>query len=213
MIDALKFCGLSSEHDVDAAVAAGATHIGLMRFPKSPRHLRIDRAAALARHAEGAARVVVVTVDATDGEIAQIVDEIAPDMIQLHGRETPERVRAIGKRWNVGVIKAIGIRTADDLAASEDYAEVVDALLYDAKPPEGADLPGGNGVGFDWSILRGHEPGVRWFLAGGLHAGNVAEAIQMSSARALDLSSGIEDAPGRKSAAKMAAVGDAAFRA
>ena len=209
MIDALKLCGLKTTHDVDAAVAAGATHVGLVRFPKSPRHLRIDEAAALARHAESAVRTVVVTVDAPDGEIEQIVDEIAPDMIQLHGHESPERAREVMERWSVGVIKAIGVRTADDLAKADDYLEIADALLFDAKPPEGADLPGGNGVGFDWSILKDHDPGLRWFLAGGIHAGNLTEAVERSGARALDLSSGVEDAPGVKSAAKIAAVGDA----
>ena len=205
----LKMCGLGTRDDVDAAVAAGASHVGLVRFPKSPRHLKMTEAAALARHAEGAARTVVVTVDATDGEIAQIVDEIAPDLIQLHGRESPERAAMVARRWNVGVVKALPVREADDLARAGDYADAVDWLLFDAKAPEGADLPGGNGEAFDWTLLRGFEPGVRWFLAGGLHAGNVAEAVKRSGARALDLSSGIEDAPGVKSAARMAAVGEA----
>ena len=209
MLDALKLCGLRTTHDVDAAIAAGATHVGLVRFPKSPRHLRMSDAAALARHAESAARTVVVTVDATNGEIEQIVDEIAPDMIQLHGSEPPERAREVANHWNVGVIKAIGVRSADDLAAAEDYVDCVDALLFDAKPPEGADLPGGNGIGFDWTILKDHEPGVRWFLAGGLNAENLAEAVGKSGARALDLSSGVEEAPGVKSGARIAAVGEA----
>ena len=206
----LKMCGLRTRDDVDAAVAAGASHVGLVRFPKSPRHLKMFEAAALARHAEGAARTVVVTVDATDGEIAQIVDEVAPDLIQLHGRESPERAVMVGRRWNVGVVKALPVREAADLARAGDYAEAVDWLLFDAKAPEGADLPGGNGEAFDWTLLRGFDPGVRWFLAGGLHAGNIAEAVEASGASALDLSSGIEDAPGVKSAARMAAVGTAA---
>ena len=207
MID-LKLCGLRTIADIDAAVGAGATHIGLVRFPPSPRHLRLDDAARLARHAESAVRVVVVTVNATDGEIDQIVEVVRPDMLQLHGKETPERCAALRERTGLGIIKALAIRDPDDLRAAEPYRGV-DAFLFDAKPPEGSRLPGGNGVSFDWTILRDHAPGAPWFLSGGLHAGNVAEAVRRSGARALDLSSGIEDAPGEKSAAKIAAVGEA----
>ena len=208
MID-LKLCGLRTEADIDAAVGAGATHIGLVRFPASPRHLPLTDAARLARHAESACRVVVVTVDATDGEIDQIAEEVRPDLIQLHGKEPPERAAAIRERTGLGVVKALAIRTADDLRAAEPYRGAVDAMLFDAKPPEGSVLPGGNGVSFDWTILRNFDPGMPWFLSGGLTADNIAEAVRQSSARALDLSSGIEDMPGEKSAAKIAAVGEA----
>ena len=205
MID-LKLCGLRDPAHIDAAVGAGATHIGLVRFARSPRHVSMDEAAALADHARGRAQVVVVTVNADDGEIDALIARVRPDMVQLHGAEAPERAAALRER--VPVIKAMAVRTRADLARADAYAPRVDALLLDARPPEGSDLPGGNGVGFDWSILRGFAPPVPWFLSGGLNADNVAEAIR-SGARALDLSSGIEDAPGVKSLARIRAVGEA----
>ena len=204
---ALKLCGLREPTHVDAAIAAGATHIGLVRFPRSPRHVSLDEAALLAERARGRAAVVVVTVDPTDAEVDALLQRVRPDVLQLHGRETPERARGI--RARVPVWKAIGARERVDLAAADGYD--VDALLIDAKAPKGSDLPGGNGVGFDWSVLSGFAPAVPWFLSGGLNAGNVARAAG-TGANGLDLSSGIEDAPGANSAAKIAAVG-AALRA
>ena len=204
----LKLCGLRESVHVDAAIRAGATHIGLVRFPRSPRHVSLDEGTALARQAGGRAKVVVVTVDATDDEIARIVDWIAPDMIQLHGRETPERVADVRRSTGLPVIKASAIRDADDLTRSMAYATVADALLLDARPPEGSNLPGGNGVGFDWRLLEGFAPDVPWFLSGGLRAENVVAAAT-TAASGLDLSSGIEDAPGQKSIARIEAVGRA----
>ena len=202
----LKLCGLHEPTHIDAAVAAGATHVGLVRFPPSPRHVVLDEAKTLAAHARKRAKVVVVTVNADDDEIRALLDRIRPNMLQLHGRETPERAAALRER--VPVMKAIAVRTHADLARAADYAPHVDALLLDAKPPKGSDLPGGNGVGFDWSILLGFDPGVPWFLSGGLNAANIGEAIR-TGAPGLDLSSGIEDAPGVKSIARIRAVGEA----
>ena len=205
----LKLCGLRTEADIDAAVGAGATHVGLVRFPPSPRHLRLADAACLARHAESAVRIVVVTVNADDGEIDQIAEEVRPDLIQLHGKETSERAAAITERTGIGTIKAIAVRERADLDRAQPYVGAVQAFLFDAKAPEGSNLPGGNGVSFDWTMLQGFDPGAPWFLAGGLTADNLADAVRQSGARALDLSSGIEDAPGVKSLHKIAAVGEA----
>ena len=208
MID-LKLCGLRTEADIDAAVGAGATHIGLVRFPPSPRHLRLVDAARLARHAESSCRVVVVTVNADDGEIDQIAEEVRPDLIQLHGKETPERATTIRERTGIATIKALAVRDPADLEKADAYRGTVNALLFDAKAPEGSTLPGGNGVSFDWTMLRDYDPAMPWFLAGGLTADNLVDAVRQSGARALDLSSGIEDAPGEKSASRIAAVGEA----
>lgn len=205
MID-LKLCGLREPAHIDAAVAAGATHVGLVRFPRSPRHVSLDEATALADHARGRVQIVVVTVNADDDEVDAILARVRPDMLQLHGSETPER--AVGLRVRVPVMRACAIRTRDDLARAAAFASHADALLLDAKPPEGSDLPGGNGVGFDWSLLDGFAPRVPWFLSGGLNADNVADALR-AGAPALDLSSGIEDAPGVKSPTRIRAVGDA----
>ena len=205
----LKMCGLRRTEEIDAAAAAGATHVGFIRFPKSPRHLRMDAAAALARHAESAVRTVVVTVDAPDADIEAIVSTIRPDMIQLHGSESVERVAEIKARFDVGIVKAVPVRRAPDLELARGYEQLVDALLFDAKAPEGSDLPGGNGTSFDWTLLEGFRSGVPWFLSGGLDAGNLGEAMALTGARSLDLSSGIEDEPGIKSLSKIAAVGDA----
>ena len=205
MID-LKLCGLREPDHVDAAIAAGATHIGLVRFVPSPRHVALDGAAALAERARGRVGIVVVTVDADDEAVDAILDRIRPDMLQLHGKERPERAAEL--RARVPVMKAIAVRELDDLARAADYERSIDALLLDAKAPKGSVLPGGNGVGFDWAILHGFRPAVPWFLSGGLGADNVVEAAG-TGADGLDLSSGIETAPGVKSAERIAAVGSA----
>ena len=192
----VKICGLSTPETLDAALAAGADQIGLVFFPKSPRHVSLDGARALAAQARGRAEIVALTVDAKDAELDIIVEAIRPDWLQLHGRETPERVAAVKARSGAHVMKAVGVAATADLAEAAIYAGTADRLLLDAKPPKGAVLPGGNGVAFDWSILHGFaEP---FMLSGGLSPENVADAIRIARPAAVDVSSAVETAPGRK---------------
>ncbi len=192
----VKICGLSTSETVAAALAAGADQIGVVFFPRSPRYVSLQQARALADQARGHAEVVALVVDADDELLDAIVAEVAPDWLQLHGRETPDRVRAVKNRAKRPVMKAIGIGSSEDLAAAADFRGVADRLLFDAKPPKGAVLPGGNGVTFDWTILRGTD--MPFMLSGGLGPDNVAEALRISGAPAVDVSSGVESAPGRK---------------
>lgn len=194
----VKICGLSTEETLDAALDAGADMIGLVFFPKSPRFLQPARAAVLASRARGRAEVVALVVDMDDAGLATVAETVRPDWIQMHGRETPERVAAIGKRHGVKTMKAIHVSDAADLAAADAYRGVADRLLLDAKPPKGAVLPGGNGAAFDWTILRGFAPGLPWMLSGGLDAANVGTALSVSRAPGVDVSSGVETAPGKK---------------
>ena len=201
----VKICGLSTEETLDAALAAGADMVGLVFFPKSPRFLDLARAAELAARSAGRAEIVALTVDMDDTGIAAIVDAVEPDWLQLHGRETPERVAAIGRQFDRRTIKALHVSEAADLKAADAYVEAADRLLLDAKPPKGAVLPGGNGAAFDWTILRGFNPGIPYLLSGGLDAGNVAEAIRITRPAGVDVSSGVESAPGEKDPDKIRA--------
>jgi phosphoribosylanthranilate isomerase len=196
----VKICGLSNEETLDAALAAGADMVGLVFFPKSPRFVTPERAAALASRVTGRAEIVALTVDMDDAGIAEIVDRVSPDWLQLHGHETPERVAAVGKRFGRPVMKAVSIATVGDLALAEAYVAVADRLLLDAKPPRDATRPGGNGAPFDWALLSGFDPDIPWMLSGGLTPGNVAEAVAMTGPSGVDVSSGVESAPGRKEA-------------
>ena len=196
----VKICGLSTEETLDAALASGAEMIGFNFFPKSPRFVTPARAAELARQVAGRAGIVAVTVDMDDAALAEIVEALSPDALQLHGAETPERVAAVRKRFGREVIKALPVATADDLAATDAYMAVADRLLLDAKPPKDATRPGGLGVPFDWSLLAGFDPDIPWLLSGGLRPGNVAEALLLTGAPGVDVSSGVESAPGRKEA-------------
>lgn len=200
-----KICGLTTPGDVIAATEAGAAYIGLVFFPKSPRNVTIDQARALAADAPPGLAKVALLVDPDDALLSAVVDAVPLDMIQLHGHESPERVLDVRLRTGLPVMKAVGIRTADDLPALDTYAAVADQLLVDAKPPEGADLPGGNGVGFDWRLIAGRDWSKPWMLAGGLTPDNVAEAVRLTGARQVDVSSGVERAPGIKDAARIAA--------
>ena len=192
----VKFCGLTSPEAVEAAAKAGAAYGGFVHFSKSPRHLPAERIAELAGQAEGLCKVVL-TVDADDETLDALM--AAPlDMIQLHGSETPERVAEIRARYGLPVMKAVGIRDEADLAAIGEYARAADQLLIDAKPPKGAALPGGNGLAFDWRLLQGRRWALPWMLAGGLDARNAAEAVRLTGASQLDLSSGVESSPGVK---------------
>ena len=206
MKDWVKICGLSTPETLEAALDAGADLVGFVRFPKSPRHVSLDLGRDLSRQARGRALRVVLLVDADDAAIADAVEALDPDLLQLHGRESPERAAAIRSRFGRPVLKAIGIADASDLAALGPYAGGVDHLLLDAKPPRtsGA-LPGGNGLSFDWRLLNGLDPGLSFMLSGGLNPGNVAEAVRLTGSRAVDVSSGVESEPGVKDPGKIEA--------
>lgn len=194
-----KICGISTPETMQAALDAGARWVGLVFFPKSPRNVSIATAAELSRMVGTGTRVVGLFVDPTDDLLDDVTGQVPLDLIQLHGGETPERVAAIRARFNLPVMKALKIGDAADLDAATAYEPVVDMLLFDARPPKGAILPGGNGVAFDWSLLTGRQWQKPWMLSGGLDPANVADAIRATGARAVDVSSGVEDAPGRKS--------------
>lgn len=195
----VKICGLSTEATLMAALDAGAERVGFVFFPPSPRHLTPERAACLADLARGRAAIVALTVDADDDTLAALVAAVAPDMLQLHGREAPDRVAAVRARFGRPVVKALGVATRPDLAAVPAYARVADEILFDAKPPRGAVLPGGNGACFDWHILGDLDLRVPFMLSGGLGPDNVGEALRLTRAPAVDVSSGVETAPGVKS--------------
>lgn len=194
----VKICGLSSPDHVDTAVKAGADMVGFVFFDTSPRNITCDAAAALAEHARGRAEIVALSVDADDDKLAAIVASLRPDLLQLHGRETPERVAAISRDLSVPCMKAIGVADASDLARIDDYRTVCDRVLLDAKPPKDANRPGGLGAAFDWTILRDFNPNLTWMLSGGLNADNVSAALAATRAPGVDVSSGVESAPGQK---------------
>lgn len=194
----VKICGLRSPEAVAAAVAAGAAYVGFVFFEKSPRHLELEAARALAVEVPPGIAKVALTVDADDATLDAIVETVPLDMLQLHGRESPERVREVRARYGLPVMKAVGIATEDDLPQLDIYAAVADQILVDAKPAPGAVLPGGNGLAFDWRLIANRRWSVPWMLAGGLTPENVAEAIRLTGARQVDVSSGVESAPGVK---------------
>lgn len=194
----VKICGLATRDTMLTAVEAGAAYIGLNFFPKSPRYLDIEAARNLALDIPPGVAKVALTVDADEAFLDQIVETVPLDMLQLQGRETPERVAEIRSRYGLPVMKAIGIAGEEELAAIETYSTVADQLLIDAKPPSGAPLPGGNGIPFDWRLIANRRWSLPWMLAGGLTADNVAEAIALTGAKQVDVSSGVESAPGVK---------------
>lgn len=195
----VKICGLTAPDTLRTAVEAGARYVGFVFFPKSPRHLEPAAARDMASHVPVGVAKVALTVDATDAELDRLLETVPLDMLQLHGRESPARVSEIRSRYGLPVMKAIGVADAADLAAIDLYSDVADQLLIDAKPPRNADLPGGNGLAFDWRLLAGRKYWRRpWMLAGGLTPDNVAEAVRMTGARQVDVSSGVESAPGVK---------------
>lgn len=193
-----KICGLSTPESIDWSVGAGADAVGFVHFPKSPRHVALEALPALAGHARGRAAIVVLTVDADDALLDALVGAADPDVIQLHGRETPERVAAVRARFGRPVMKAVGIGSAADLLAAGRFDGVADLLLLDAKPPKDATRPGGLGTPFDWSLLADHRPATPFLLSGGLTPTNVADAIAAVRPAGVDLSSGVESAPGVK---------------
>ena len=200
----VKLCGLTTQGDIDAAATAGAAYIGLVFFDKSPRNVSIETARSMALHAPIGLAKVALVVNADDATLDRITASVPLDMLQLHGSETPDRVAAVKARYGLPVMKALGIASRADVARAQLYSGVADQLLLDAKPAEGETLPGGNGLSFDWRLLEGESWSVTWMLAGGLTPDNVAEAVRCSGAQQVDVSSGIETAPGQKSAALMA---------
>ena len=202
----VKICGLTREADMLAVAKAGVSYAGLVFFAKSPRNLGLAQARDLALAAPPGLAKVALTVDANDDMLDAILHEVPLDMLQLHGRETPQRVSALKARYGLPVMKALGIADAEDLHKIDLYAGVADQLLIDAKPPTGSALPGGNGLAFDWRLLQARKYwALPWMLAGGLSAQNVAQAVQLTGARQVDLSSGVETAPGLKDADQIAA--------
>jgi len=196
----VKICGLRDEAALDAALAAGADYVGFVFFARSPRNILPQAARALADKARGKAKVVALFVDPDDALLAEVVGAVAPDFVQLHGAETPARVAEIARRFGRPVMKAVAVAGAEDVQAALAYVGSADRILFDAKASQGdaGALPGGNGVAFDWQALAGLGGRVDYMLAGGLDPGNVADAIRLTGARAVDVSSGVESRPGEK---------------
>lgn len=200
----IKICGLSTPEAVDRAAHLGADMAGFIFFKKSPRHVAVETASTLAQRARARGlQTVAVTVDMDDAGVAEIVESVRPDWLQLHGAESPERVAELKARFGLPVMKAFAIREAADLDAIAPYRGVADRFLFDAKPPKGSDLPGGNGVSFDWRLLAALDGATSYMLSGGLTKDNIGEALRVSGAPGVDVSSGVESAPGVKNPAMM----------
>jgi phosphoribosylanthranilate isomerase len=206
----VKICGLSTPDTLEATIAAGADMAGFVFFEKSPRHIALDRARELGRAAQGRIRKVALSVDASDAELQSIIEALRPDLLQLHGKETPERVRAVKSAFGLPVIKAVGIAGREDVESAHAYKNAADILLFDAKPAPNATVPGGAGVGFDWDLLRDLPSAGDWMLSGGLDASNIGEALRATGAPGVDVSSGVESARGVKDSARIAAFIEAA---
>jgi phosphoribosylanthranilate isomerase len=194
----VKICGLSTRETLDVALQAGADMVGFVFFPASPRHIGLNTARDLGRQAKGRALKVALTVDADDATLANVVEALQPDILQLHGKETVARLRDIKQTFGLQVMKAIAVETQADLAALPGYAAVADRILFDARAPAEATRPGGLGAVFDWHVLENLDLKRPFMVSGGLHAGNVPEAIRVSRAGGVDVSSGVERAPGVK---------------
>jgi phosphoribosylanthranilate isomerase len=193
-----KICGISTEAALEAAIAGGASHIGLVFFEKSPRNVDLETARRLAEQARGRVRIVALIVDADDARISEIIDAIHPDMLQLHGKETAERVAEIAALSRLPIIKAVSVACPGDVTRAADYSDVAHLILFDAKPPSRGALPGGNGVAFDWSLMTPVKGRMSYMLSGGLTPENVGDAILETGASLVDVSSGVETAPGEK---------------
>ena len=200
----VKICGIGTAEAMAAALDAGADDVGLVLFPPSPRNVSLDQARTLADQARGRARIVVLTVDADDALLTRIVDLVKPDLLQLHGNETPERVAEIRQRYALPVMKAVKVATSDDAAEALAFS-AADLVLFDARPPKGADRPGGHGAVFDWHALDDVKGRLDYMLSGGLTPENVGEAIRATGADAVDVSSGVEHGPGAKDPARIRA--------
>jgi phosphoribosylanthranilate isomerase len=209
----IKICGLNSPETLDVALDCGADMVGFVFFAPSPRHIELTAARALGARARGKALKVALCVDAADEELSEIVAALEPDLLQLHGSETPDRAKLIRHRFGVPVMKALPIARRDDLLSARRYETVVDRVLFDARAPREASRPGGLGRSFDWELLRGFTCAAPFMLSGGLDADNVAEALRITAAPGVDVSSGIERAPGEKDMDKIRAFIAAARRA
>ena len=198
MTTQVKICGLRTEPALEAALAGGADYVGLVFFAPSPRNVTLATAEALAGNARGRARIVALMVDPDDTLIDAVVASVAPDLLQLHGEETPGRVAAIRRRWGRPVMKAIKVETAEDARAASGYRQAADLILFDARAPADSTRPGGNGAPFDWRTLLGVKDDMPFMLSGGLTPDNVAEAIRLTGAAIVDVSSGVESSPGEK---------------
>ena len=194
----IKICGLSTPETLEAALQAGADMVGFVFFPPSPRNLNLDDAMALGAQAQGRSLKVALSVDATDAFLDAAIEAARPDLLQLHGKETHVRVLDLKRRFGLPVMKAIHVSGPDDLAAVAAYEHAADRLIFDARPPKGAILPGGNGAAFDWTILKSVQTGLPWMLSGGINPGNVAQALAVTRAPGVDVSSGVEKAKGVK---------------
>ena len=201
----VKICGLRTPEAIDVALESGADEVGFVFFPPSPRHLGLSEARTLGEHVRGRGRKVALTVDANDDTLSDIIAALKPDVLQLHGKETPERVAVVRSRFRLPVMKALPVATRADLSPVRVYANVADRLLFDARAPQEATRPGGLGKAFDWTLLKGVDPGIPFMLSGGLDAGNVAEALRITRAGGVDVSSGVERAPGEKDPDKIRA--------
>jgi phosphoribosylanthranilate isomerase len=209
----VKICGVKTPEAIDRALQRGATHIGFNFFAKSPRYVEPDLAGRLAEPVRGKAKIVAVTVNPSNDELDEIAALLRPDILQLHGDESPERVLTIKAVYGLQVIKALSVRTADDLKRVEAYIGIADRFLFDAKPPKGSELPGGNGVSFDWGLMAWLDDGVDYMLSGGVNKDNVAVALASTKATGVDLSSALESAPGVKDLNKIDAFFDAVTEA
>lgn len=194
----VKICGLKTAEAAERAVALGASHVGFIFFPKSPRNIEPDDAGRIADRIRGQAKIVAVTVNADNDELDEIVSALNPDILQLHGSEDADRLLTVKAMYGLPVMKAFSVREASDLEKIDAYIGIADRFLFDAKPPKGSELPGGNGVSFDWKLLDALDGSVDYMLSGGLNADNIGEAMAQTSARAIDISSGVESAPGVK---------------
>src|SRR5262245_6293662 len=199
----VKICGLKTPDALDAALEAGADMVGFVFFAPSPRHLGYEAARLLGARVKGRATKVALSVDATDAELGNVVDALRPDMLQLHGKETPERVAVLRSRFGLPVMKALPVEQKSDLSPIREYARVADRILFDARAPRDATRPGGLGKAFDWRLLQNLDIGVPIMLSGGLDAANVAEALAVTRAPSVDVSSGVEKRPGEKDVAKI----------
>jgi phosphoribosylanthranilate isomerase len=209
----VKICGLKTPDALDAALDAGADMVGFVFFPPSPRNIAMMAARDLGQRVKDRARKVALTVDADDTLLASIVEALRPDLLQLHGRESAARVRAIKARFGLPVMKAVAVEVRADLASTAAYGSVVDRLLFDARPPREATRPGGLGKPFDWHLLEGLDLPIPFMLSGGLDPNNVADALHITNAPGVDVSSGVERAPGEKDLDKIRAFVRAARRA
>ena len=194
----VKICGLSTRETLDVALGDGADMVGFVFFPPSPRHLSLETARELGRQAKGRAAKVALTVDADDATLANIVETLQPDLLQLHGKETTARLRDIKQKFGLPVMKALAVEATADLAPLAGFAAVADRILFDARAPKEATRPGGLGAVFDWHLLENLDLKLPFMVSGGLNVGNVTEAVRVTRAGGVDVSSGVERSPGVK---------------